>query len=196
MKKHPGVKWFCGILALLSALTVTVLAASYDSSEDPIISLSYLTEVFRPGIVRDYEEKIAVLEEKIDALSREGITPPVTQPEPETEPDPETEPETQPAPEVQPTVGVTYEVIQMKYGDCLFAAGPIDILLRAGAAICIAPDATQGISDYTEGTEIYNGENLTKNHMCLIPRGDGRGIMATAESVYIMVRGEYSLVES
>lgn len=190
MKKHPGVKWFCGILALLSALTVTVLAASYDSSEDPIISLSYLTEVFRPSIVRDYEEKIDALEAKIDALSSGGITPPVTGPE--TQPEPETEP----VPETQPAAGMTYEVIQMKYGDCLFAAGPIDILLRAGSAICIAPDAAQGISDYTEGVEIYNGESLTKNHMCLIPRGDGRGIMATAQSVYIMVRGEYSLVES
>jgi len=196
MKKHHGAKWFCGIMALLSALSVTVLAASYDSSEDPIISLSYLTEVFRPSIVQDYEEKIAALEEKIDALTKSGITPPETRPAPETTPEPETQPELETTPEPQPAAGMTYEVIQMKYGDCLFAAGPIDILLRAGAAICIAPDATQGISDYTEGTEIYNGENLTKNHMCLIPRGDGRGIMATAESVYIMVRGEYSLVES
>ena len=198
MKKHPGVKWFCGILALLSALTITVFAASYDSSEDHIISLSYLTEVFRPSIEHDYEEKIAALEEKIDALTKGGYTPPEMEPEtePETQPAPETEPETQPLPEVQPADSITYEVIQMKYGDCLFAAGPIDILLRAGSAICIAPDATQGISDYTEGIEIYNGESLTKNHMCLIPRGDGRGIMATAESVYIMVRGEYSLVES
>ena len=55
MKKHHGAKWFCGIMALLSALSVTVLAASYDSSEDPIISLSYLTEVFRPSIVLYYE---------------------------------------------------------------------------------------------------------------------------------------------
>jgi len=196
MKKHHGAKWFCGIMALLSALSVTVLAASYDSSEDPIISLSYLTEVFRPSIVQDYEEKIAALEEKIDALTKSGITPPETRPAPETTPEPETQPEPETTPEPQPAAGMTYEVIQMKYGDCLFAAGPMDILLRAGTAICIAPDATQGISDYTEGTEIYNGESLTKNHMCLIPRGDGRGIMATAESVYIMVRGEYSLVES
>ncbi len=181
MKKHTGCKWLCGVLALLSALTVTVLAASYDSSEDPIISLSYLTEVFRPNLVKEYEVKIAALEAKIDALSGGTYTPAETEPVPDTS---------------ASAVSTTYEVIEMKYGDCLFAEGPIDILLRSGAAICIAPNATQGISDYTEGVEIYNGENLTINHMCLIPRGDGRGIMATAQTVYIMVKGEYSLVES
>ena len=55
MKKHPRLKILCGILALVSAMTVTVLAASYDSSEDPIISLSYLTEVFRPSVEKDYD---------------------------------------------------------------------------------------------------------------------------------------------
>lgn len=181
MKKHTGCKWLCGLLALLSAMTVTVLAATYDSSEDPIISLSYLTDVFRPNLVKEYETKIAALEAKIDALSGGTYTPVETEPESDT---------------ASQAVSSTYEVIEMKYGDCLFAEGPIDILLRSGAAICIAPNASQGISDYTEGAEIYNGENLTINHMCLIPRGDGRGIMATAQTVYIMVKGEYNLVES
>ena len=179
MKKQPKLKYICGLLALAAALAVTVLAASYDSSEDPIVSLSYLTQVFRPSIEKDYEEKIAELEAQIDALSSGSVSPSVpVNPEP-TEP-----------------VTMTYEVIELKYGDCLFAAGAVDIMLRAGAAVCIAPDAGQGISDYTAGAEIYNGEALTKNHMCLIPRGDGRGIMATAQSVFIMVRGDYSLVKS
>lgn len=185
MKKHTGCKWLCGILALLSAMTITVLAATYDSSEDPIISLSYLTEVFRPNLVKEYEAKIAALEAKVDALTDGTYTPNTSVPT-----------ETEPVTDTTTTTTNTYEVIEMKYGDCLFAEGPIDVLLRSGKAICIAPNASQGISDYTEGVEIYNGENLTVNHMCLIPRGDGRGIMATAQTVYIMVKGEYSLVES
>ena len=182
MKKQPKLKYICGILVLTALLTVTVLAASYDSSEDPIVSLSYLTQVFRPSIEKDYEAKIAALEAQIESLSS-GSTNPSVPDEPET---------TAPA----ETAAAAYEVIEMKYGDCLFAAGAVDIMLRAGSAVCIAPDASQGISDYTAGAEIYDGEALTKNHMCLIPRGDGRGIMATAQSVYIMVRGDYSLVKS
>ena len=55
-----------------------------------------------------------------------------------------------------------YEVVELKYGDCLFANAACDIMLRSGSAFCIAPDATQGISDYTAGVEILNKEPLTK----------------------------------
>ena len=48
----------------------------------------------------------------------------------------------------------------------------------------------------TDASEIYNGYSLTKNHLCLIPRGDGRGVVATSDSVYIMVRGDYTIVEN
>ncbi len=199
MKKIKRTQLTAAILALTAALTVTALASSYDSSEDPIISLSYLTEIFKPSLVAEYEEKINALEKKIDTLSAQIAEKPAeTEPPVEAPPEttaPETEPPAVDAPESTPAAAA-YEVIEMKYGDCLFADGPIDIMLRAGKAICIAPDAGQGISDYTEGKEIYNGEGLTKNHMCLIPRGDGRGIMATAQSVFVMVKGAYTLVQS
>ena len=77
----------------------------------------------------------------------------------------------------------------------MYADGACDIMLRAGKATCIAPDPTQGLADYTDASEIYNGQELTKNHMCLIPRGDGRGIRAASESVFIMIRGEYTIVK-
>ncbi|MGN1347194.1 MAG: hypothetical protein ACI4V1_10445, partial [Eubacteriales bacterium] len=89
----------------------------------------------------------------------------------------------------------SYEVVELHYGDALYAASACDIMLRSGSAFCIAPDASQGIADYTAGAEIYNAQYLTKNHMCLIPRGDGRGIMADSDSVYIMIGGEYAIVE-
>ena len=164
---------------MIAALAVGVFAASYDSSEDPLISLSYLTETFRPSIEKDYKERIAVLEEKIAQLTN-GTGTGTTE---------------TPAAPTESTAGAMpgYEVVELKYGDCLFANDACDIMLRSGSAFCIAPDATQGISDYTAGVEILNKESLTKNHMCLIPRGDGRGIMATAQSVYVMVRGEYTI---
>ena len=167
--------------AMITTLAVGVFAASYDSSEDPLISLSYLTETFRPSIEKDYKERIAILEEKIAQLTN-GTTTGTTD-------------TSAPAAPTESTKGAMpgYEVVELKYGDCLFANAACDIMLRSGSAFCIAPDATQGISDYTAGVEILNKEPLTKNHMCLIPRGDGRGIMATAQSIYVMVRGEYTI---
>jgi hypothetical protein len=69
-------------------------------------------------------------------------------------------------------------------------------MLRSGSAVCVAPDTLQGLADYTDATEILLGQPLTKNHMCMIPRGDGRGILITSEIAYIMVRGAYTVVNA
>jgi len=203
MKNPKTIKATAAVLALSLTLGVTVLAASYDSSEDPLISLSYLTNIFKPEIEKEYEDKVAALEARLTRL--EGGTPANPDGDKsdvgETEPVIDTRPEgweTQ-SPETEPVIDTrpssTYEVIELTYGDALYAVGACDIMLRSGSAVCIAPDAGQGIADYTDATEIYNEQALTKNHMLLIPRGDGRGVRATGESVYIMVRGDYTIVE-
>ncbi len=165
-------------IAIIAALAITV-AAAYDSSEDPLISLSYLRDVFRPDLFEELEERfysleeslILAIEERIDDNSGSGDS---TQ---------------------APTASYGYEVIELTTGDELYAVSACDIMLRAGNASCIAPDPTQGIADYTSAAEIYNGQALTLNHMCLIPRGDGRGIVAESESVFIMIRGDYTIVK-
>ena len=161
--------------ALLLGLGVTVFA--YDSSEDPIVSLSYLTDIFKPLILRELDNKVDA--KVAEAVKNLNVNPTAQQPE------------TPPAQTTEPT---GYVVVEMTVGDALYASDACDIMLRAGNAVCIAPDANQGIADYTDATEIMNGESLVKNHMCLIPRGDGRGVLATSESVFIMVRGNYTIV--
>ena len=148
--------------AVIVALGITVMA--YDSSADPIISLSYLTDVFKPQIMREVDAKVeeAGASQSGTASSEESSQ---------------------------------YEIVELTLGDELFAKDACDIMLRSGKASCVAPDPKQGIADYTDATEILNGQPLTKNHMCLIPRGDGRGVVAESESVFIMVRGAYIVVK-
>ena len=163
------------VIAAAAAFGVTT-AAAYDSSEDPLVSLSYLTKIFKTELLEELNETIeAEIAYRMQNLDVSQYQPPKEEP-------------------VQ-TVSSTYEVVELGWGDALYAASACDIMLRAGNAYCIAPDPSQGISDYTSGTEIYNYEYLTKNHMCLIPRGDGRGIMADSASVFVMVKGEYTVVE-
>ncbi|MBQ7313252.1 MAG: hypothetical protein IJW81_06680 [Clostridia bacterium] len=167
------------VIAAAAAFGVTT-AAAYDSSEDPLISLSYLTKIFKTELLEELNETIeAEIAERMQNLDMSQYQPPKE--EPKEEP--------------VPAVSSTYEVIELSWGDALYAASACDIMLRSVQAYCIEPDASQGIADYTAGTEIYNYEYLTNNHMCLIPRGDGRGIMADAQSVFVMVRGEYTIVE-
>jgi hypothetical protein len=166
------------ILAIVTALGITV-AAAYDSSEDPLISLSYLLDVFEPELFDKFETRFNELEEflvdtindRLDDASGSG------------------------GESSNNSSSAIFQVVELTTGDQLYAVSACEIQLRAGKASCIAPDASQGLSDYTVGAEIYDGQPLTINHMCLIPRGDGRGIVAESESVFVMVRGEYTIVK-
>ena len=181
--KSKTLKITAIVLASLAAFGVTA-AAAYDSSEDPLVSLSYLTKIFKTELLEELNETIdAELDRRIENLDLSQY-PSRQLPQEEKE---------EPAPSVSSSS--TYEVVELSWGDALYAAGACDIMLRSGSAYCVAPDASQGIADYTSDAEIYNYQYLTKNHMCLIPRGDGRGIIADAPVVFIMVRGEYTIVE-
>ena len=188
MNFKKNIRVIAMALAVVMTLGITVFAASYDSSEDPLISLSYLKNIFKPEIEKEYKEKvsglestIASLESKISSLEKKISEGNADAPSADNSSE-NTEP------------SAAFEVIELTTGDQLYAVSACEIMLRAGQAVCIAPDPTQGLAAFT-GAEILNGQALTKNIMHLIPRGDGRGIMANSESVYIMVRGEYRIVE-
>lgn len=188
MKHQKRIRVIAVTLAVALTLGISVFAAGYDSSEDPLISLSYLTNIFKPEIEKAYKEKVAglestvaSLENKIAALEQKVSNAGTTPPSAETEPSADSS-------------SALYEVIELTTGDQLYAVSACEIILRAGEAYCIAPDPTQGLAALT-GYEVLNGQALAKNINHLIPRGDGRGIMANSQSVFIMVRGEYKIVE-
>ena len=189
MKRKTAIL-IAAALALVVSTGVLAAAAGYDSSTNPIVTLNYLTNNFKKEILEAVDERInAKIAEITDKL--EAAEPTVTAPEPEPQSEPDPVVITQPA----PAPSTAYEVVQLDNGDALYAEDSCEVILRAGYAVYIAPDPTQGLADTTNGYEIYNGQALSKNHTCLIPRADGRGILATSDSVYIMVRGEYSIVK-
>ena len=168
-------KFRAAVLGAAVALMLSVSAVisyAYDGNTDPLISLSYLqlfksTEV-DPQIA-SLNAKISDLELRIAALqSTLGQA-------------------------AAPGADYGYEVIEVKKGTRVLAAAACDIMLRSGSAVAVSSFATQGLSDYTAGAEVMNNENVAINHMLLIPRADGRGILITSETAFIMIRGEYKL---
>lgn len=166
--------------AVLSAGALTV-AAAYDSATDPLVTYSFLRDVFK-------KEIIAEIDTRFEELKNDY--------QPSSDKTSDNSNDFFPGKTDFSQALQNYEVIELTSGDALYAAGVCEIILRAGKANCIAPDANQGIADVTDSTEILNGVSLTKNHYCLIPRGDGRGVYAASESVFIMVRGDYTIVEN
>jgi hypothetical protein len=49
-----------------------------------------------------------------------------------------------------------------------------------------------GLSDLTAGKDLAATFALSKNHLMLVPRNDGRGISA-ATDIWVMVKGTYSI---
>jgi len=97
----------------------------------------------------------------------------------------------------------TYEVVYLERGQKLICNGgdasSVEIILRSGQAKAISQYGSsgtyaQGLSDATTSTEIYHGDVLTKNHLVIVPRGDGRGVQVTSTEAYFLVRGTYEIV--
>ena len=200
MRKIKKITACILLSAAVAFCALCVYAASYSSEDDPLISLSYIEKVLLPQ-VRDMIE---------DAISGADITLPDETEPPETTEAPETTevPETTVAPETTEPVpettfpegtvntGAKFAVINLKEGETLFASvNSCEVIVRSGKTTVVSPFTVkweeQGVSDTTDGKEIYNGEAVPNNHTIIIPRDDGRGIVCGTGGAWLMVRGDY-----
>ena len=153
IKKH--------LTAIAAVLSVSLTAAAFGftladnySGSDPLISKSYLDNVFLGQVTSYVDEKIAQV----------------------------------------PAAQSNYEVITLQNGQTLCATGSLEFILRPGAtATVVSPIPENGIAELSSSTELYHGMSVPINAYCLVPRGDGRGILCTSETAYVMVRGAYEI---
>ena len=201
------------IFSLATAFSVALTAcpmlvhgdeAEYVPEDDPLVSLSYINEVVTP----EYDKKIEELTSTIDSLTKtvdklkevldgyeyDGETTPEEDDEGPLETDDNPE-ETEEQPSAIAPASNYFEVVYLKNGAKIMAESPCEIILRSGSAIAVSIIAN-GLNDMTDGTELLNADDIPLFHHLLVPRGnDGRGIQITSEESYIMVRGDYSIVE-
>jgi len=154
--------------------------AAAGSADDPIISLSYITKVFKPQIEQLIDQKVA---DKLKDYQPANNSTPSTI--------------------VQNTyvmsegASVSYVVLELTKGQKLrVKSGSLEFILRpGGSAVVVSDSKIQGIADLTTGDELYDGNSLPINHSLLIPRADSRAISVTSVIAYIMVRGDYEIFE-
>ncbi len=156
----------------------TTTADIYSSDSDPLVSLSYIEKVVKP----EYDKKIKDLTDTVTALkaSLDEANKKLT--------------ELNTSGTAAEGIG-QYEVVFLEQGSKLMAKTPCEIILRTGSAIAVSI-ISNGLNDITEGTEILNASEIPLYHALLVPRGnDGRGIQITSPDAYVMVRGEYEIVQ-
>lgn len=184
------------LTAFAAALSVTFLSVfvhgdninGYDSSNDPLVSLSYVEK-----IASEYDAKLVSLTARLDALEKANN-------ELKTALDTSNKSvselkEAVSALQKELSASSDYEVICLKKGSILYADSVCEVILRSGKAEIIAP-SINGIADLTDGSDLANSAIVPAQHSLLIPRGgDGRGVRVTSDEAYIMVRGAHHIVD-
>ncbi len=165
MKKNH---WLARLTALLLVsfmlLTATAMASGAGSSNDPLVTLSYLNSKFLPELLGKVDEKIAARDKQLtDRLAGQG----------------------------QPGNGESFTVVALSNGQTLYGDVGCEVMLRVGGAVCVA-SSTPGLIDATSGGTLDNGAALAKNHLYMMTISE-RGVRATAGTTKLLVRGGYTL---
>ena len=155
------------------------------SEGDPLISLSYLEKIVLPSFK---EEIMNELTGVAPDLSDDIITEQADTPAQETVPDSNDS--------QQPVPTASYTLLELREGEYIMAESICEFIIRPGShVVCVSPFEAQGIADITNGIEVLDGNEISINAYCLIPRGgDGRGLRVIGEKAYIMIRGDYTIV--
>ncbi|MCK5811979.1 MAG: hypothetical protein KAG94_03720 [Clostridiales bacterium] len=86
--------------------------------------------------------------------------------------------------------GSVWQVIELSAGLTIYASDTSEVVLRSGTAKAIGNKYDEGLSDITSGNDLKDGEYITKDHLLIIPRGDGRGVVAIT-TCFILYKGLY-----
>lgn len=205
-------KRFTGLSLVLATLFCVVLFAasnSYESGDDPLVTLSYLEKVFGPELKEAISTELKpALTTSISADLREQLTSSLTgtisdrvrsQLSSEFTKTIRDEIKKQiqnveieiPEPE-----GETYEPVTFQKGDRVIMLGVCEIMLKEGDAVAICTNSESGLYDLTSGAILHNGYIICRIHHILIENGDSRGFEVTSDTATFLIKGgEYILEE-
>ncbi len=182
-------RWIMRLVALLTVgftlTSLVAIAAETGSSSDPLVTLSYLNEVYMDELLARVDEKIAARKEKVMIdLSGKIADAAGKAPQGGTSSGSTSGSTSDGAASTQ-----AFTLVDLANGQTLHLPIGSEALLRVGTAQCVA-NSTPGLIDTTDGTTLSNGGALVKNHLYLSTMAD-RAVKATAATVKILVRGPY-----
>ena len=138
MKKSRRLSWLLAIIAVFAALSITAFAVEPGSSSDPLVTLSYLEDVFFDKIMDEVDERIATRNKDIakEVTGTSGTAD-------------------------------AFAVVTLTDGQVLIGDIGCEVMLRVGSAVCTSPSAP-GLIDETSATTLNNGGALQQNHMYMM----------------------------
>jgi len=151
--------------------------ATPGTQSDPFITLSYLTGVFKPQVMNDvknteqemtkkFNDRIATLESQLKPGGGSSG-------------------------QAATNTADRFHVVTLSKGQTLACSVGAEIMLRVGTANGVG--TAPALVDYTSGATLASGAALAANHMYLVTI-EGNGVKATADTVRVLVRGNYRIV--
>ena len=149
------------------AVCLPAAAAGAGTSDDPLVTLSYLNETFLAAVQKRIDEAVASrnasLTAYIDGKLGGGSA----------------------------GTASSFAVVTIPAGKTLVGDIGCEVMLRVGSAACVSP-STPGLIDETTGGTLENGKALVKNHLYMMTI-EGRGVKAGSGTVKVLVRGSYTI---
>ena len=166
-------------ILLIVGVSTAAGAAGYGSQEDPLITMSYLNDVFVPEMMQKVEEVFSGLQERYFAMFDSRL-----------------QQYTQQVQEMltAPAAGTdeVFTVLTLTRGQMLTATAGSELLIRSGSAVSYGESGTL-LSDVTSGDVLSEmGTTLAENHMYVVT-STGSGIYAASDQVTLLIRGEYTV---
>lgn len=172
MSKQWTVRLGALTLAVACLGTVAALAAGGDR-DDPLVTLSYLNDTALPQVVKQVEERAAVLQQEL----KEDFAQLLDQ--------------QQPSGGQGGSSGASYTLVTLGSGQTMSLEVGCEVLLRVGSATVQAA-TSPALIDISTGGEVGSGTSLTKNHLYMATIPD-RTLTAGSGDVKLLVRGGYSI---
>ena len=180
MKRHGLRTAACLLLAGTVLAAFVAVAADVGSQEDPLVTLSYLSDTFLGQLLGKVDSKIGEqnqtirqeLEQRIDQAEQE-ILGQVTG--------------------TGTVSGTTasYHEVTLSDGQTLYGSAGCEVMLRSGSASCVSEGkSTPGLVDISGGGTINHGSALKENHLYTMTAD--RGVKASG-AVTLLVRGSYTI---
>lgn len=85
-----------------------------------------------------------------------------------------------------------YIPVELKNGQTLLGGEGSEIILRSGTAVSYVT-GSDGLVNATNGSDVKNNISIPKNNILIVPRNDGRGVRATSDGTWLIVKGSYSI---
>jgi len=148
------------VCLLISALMVSALAAG--GSDDSLVSLSYLTDVFTKSVDQKVEEKL----DASDALLSGGTA------------------------ETASAISKNWAEARLKFQDVLLGTTGTSVMVLAGSAEVSFPFGT--VVDVTTGTAVASGTALAANHRYMVAEDTSALFQITSKTAVVDYQGTYS----